>query len=327
MQQKPREQARLYTACYEVLNYRANQLMADEQTQNGEMMFFAETLLSPLWNKLLKKMHSHYRPCTLREAFALTLEFEKEYQITQPQSDFEVMETCHENLEEVYDFSTEEVQMRSQAKNNTQGNRPQGQYQQGNRPQGHQKPQYPRQYNNQNSNQGNQYQNTYNQGYKQPYLQRAKQYQNNQPQQNNVLQGQGQVVNPVVQLPRIDCGIVIPSQWGLEQFAEMAKALKCIEDKHWQEKNYGSQQRDKSNFNSNNTVSSQNKENQDPNSLTSLTSHPSPITPATQIGNITVGELATKMGCQMDHVMAAINEVQEAQTQTADLECQVIEPQ
>ena len=106
--------------------------MADEQTQNGEMMFFTGTLLPPLWKKLLKKMYSHYRPHTLREAFDLTLEFEKEYQITQPQSDFKVMETCHEDLEEDYEFSAEEVQMRSQAQNNTQGNRPQGQYQQGN---------------------------------------------------------------------------------------------------------------------------------------------------------------------------------------------------
>ena len=40
MQQKPREQARLYTARYEVLHYRANQLTAHEQTQNGETMFF-----------------------------------------------------------------------------------------------------------------------------------------------------------------------------------------------------------------------------------------------------------------------------------------------
>ena len=130
MQQKPGEQARLYTACYEVLHYRANQLMADEQTQTGVMMFFAGTLLPSLWKKLLKKMHSHYRPHTLREAFNLTLEFEKEYQITQPQSDFKVMETWHEDLEEDYDFSAE-VQMKSQAQNNTQGNSPQGQYQQG----------------------------------------------------------------------------------------------------------------------------------------------------------------------------------------------------
>ena len=96
-----------------------------------------------------------------------------------------------------------------------------------------------------------------------------------------MFQGQGQVVNPVVQLPRIDFGIVIPSQWGLEQFTEIAKTLKCIEDKHRQEKNYGSQWRTNSNFTSNNTASSQNKENQDPNSLTSL---PSSITPATPIG-------------------------------------------
>ena len=122
-----------------------------------------------------------------------------------------------------------------------------------------------------------------------------------------MFQGQGQVVNPVTQLPRIDCGIVIPSQWGLEQFTEMAKALKRIEDKHRQEKNYGSQQRANSNFTSNNTTSSQNKENQDPNSSTS---RPSSITPATPIGNITMEELATKMGSQMDHIMAAINEVQ-----------------
>ena len=38
-------------------------------------------------------------------------------------------------------------------------------------------------------------------------------------------------------------------------------------------------------------------------------------------------ELATKMGSQTDHIMAAINEVQEAQTPAEDLECQVIESQ
>ena len=159
------------------------------------------------------------------------------------------------------------------------------------------------------------------------YQQGAKKYQNNWPQQSNVFQGQGLVVNPVIQLPRIDCGIVIPSQWALEQFAEMAKTLKHIEDKHRQEKNYGSQQRANSDFTSNNTASSQNKENQDPNSLTSLTSWPSSITPATPIGNITMEELAMKMGSQMDHVMAAINEVQEAQMPAEDLECQVMESQ
>ena len=43
-----------------------------------------------------------------------------------------------------------------------------------------------------------------------------------------MFQGQGQVINPVIQLPRIDCGIVIPSQWELEQFTEMAKALNVL---------------------------------------------------------------------------------------------------
>ena len=68
------------------------------------------------------------------------------------------------------------------------------------------------QYNNQNSNQGNQYRNDYNQGHKQQYQQGAKQYQSNQSPQNNAFQGQGQVVN--VPIPRIDCGIMIPLQWG-----------------------------------------------------------------------------------------------------------------
>ena len=40
-----------------------------KQTQNGEMMFYAGTLHEPLRKKLLKKMHSNYRPQTLREAF------------------------------------------------------------------------------------------------------------------------------------------------------------------------------------------------------------------------------------------------------------------
>ena len=87
-------------------------------------------------------MHSNYRPRTLREAFDLTLEFKKEYQVTQPQSNFNVMETCCEDPEGEHEFSTEEVQMRSQAQN-------QSQYQQGNWPQNH-KGQYQKQNNSQN---------------------------------------------------------------------------------------------------------------------------------------------------------------------------------
>ena len=62
---------------------------------------------------------------TLREAFDMTLEFKKEYQITPPQSTFNIMETCYEETPEQEEFSLEEVQMRLQM----QG---QGQYQQGN---------------------------------------------------------------------------------------------------------------------------------------------------------------------------------------------------
>ena len=77
------------------------------------MMFYAGNLLPPLQKKLLKKMHLNYGPCSLREAFDMTLEFEKEYQITQLQSTFNVMETCYEETPEQEEFSVEEVQMRS----------------------------------------------------------------------------------------------------------------------------------------------------------------------------------------------------------------------
>ena len=36
-----------------------------------------------------------------------------------------------------------------------------------------------------------------------------------------------------------------------------------------------------------------------------MTSRPSPVTSTTQIGNITVSDLATKMGSQMEDVVAA----------------------
>ena len=187
------------------------------------MMFYAGTLLPPLQKKLLKKMHSNYGPHSLREAFDMTLEFEKEYQITQPQSTFNVMETCYEETPEQEEFSMEEVQMRSQMQG--QG---QGQYQQGNCPQ-YQK----RQYNNnggQKSYQGNNYRTNPNQGYKSQYQQGPKQNQNYHPQNMKGFQGQGQ--GQVMQQPQIDCGIVLPSNFTLEQFVEISKALKKIEDKY-----------------------------------------------------------------------------------------------
>ena len=43
-------------------------------------------------------------------------------------------------------------------------------------------------------------------------------------------QGQGQ--GQVMQQPQIDCGIVLPSDFMLEQPVEISKALKKIEDKY-----------------------------------------------------------------------------------------------
>ena len=159
MKQIPGENARLYAARYKVIHSRANQLTAEEQNQPGKMMFYAGTLHDHLWRKLLKRIHLTYRPLrNVREAFDLTLDFEKEYQITQPWTDFTVMETCYKEPTAEDVFTTEEVQTRSQSQQ-------QGQYQQGNRSQ-YQK-QYQKQYNNgQKSYQGNQNQTGYNQGCK-----------------------------------------------------------------------------------------------------------------------------------------------------------------
>ena len=126
MKQRPVENARLYAARYKVIHFRANHLTAEEQNQSKEMMFYAGTLQDQMRRKLLKRIHSTYRALrNLWEAFNLTLDFEKEYQITQPWTDFAVMETCYEEptVEDV--FTTEEVQTQSQSQQ-------QGQYQQGN---------------------------------------------------------------------------------------------------------------------------------------------------------------------------------------------------
>ena len=62
MKQKPGENARLYAARYKVIHFRVNQLMAEEQSQSGEMMFYAGILQDHLSRKLLKKIYSSYRP-------------------------------------------------------------------------------------------------------------------------------------------------------------------------------------------------------------------------------------------------------------------------
>ena len=118
------EQAHLYTARYEFIHNRAHNIQPEEQTQVSEIIHYVSTLLPHLKKKLLKKFNTYHRPKSLREAMDVTMDFEVEHQITQPESELTVMETCYEEptLEETY--TTEEVQMRSQAQK-------QGQHHQG----------------------------------------------------------------------------------------------------------------------------------------------------------------------------------------------------
>ena len=49
-------------------------------------------------------------------------------------------------------------------------------------------------------------------------------------------------------------------------------------------------------------------------------------TESTQIGNITVEQIATALGSETDHLIEALEEIYPAPSQ-GDLECQVVEPQ
>ena len=73
--------------------------MPEEQTQVNEMIHYASTLLPHLWKKMLKKLNTYHRLKTLRAAMDVTMDFEMEHQITQPELDLAVMETCYEEPE------------------------------------------------------------------------------------------------------------------------------------------------------------------------------------------------------------------------------------
>ena len=113
IQQWQNEQACLYAARYESFHNRVNNITPEEQAQVSEIIHYVSTLLPHLKKKLLKKLNTYHRPKTLKEAMDVTMDFKVEHQITQPESDLSVMETCCEEskLEETY--TTEEVQMRS----------------------------------------------------------------------------------------------------------------------------------------------------------------------------------------------------------------------
>ena len=64
--------------------------------------------------------------------------------------------------------------------------------------------------------------------------------------------------------------MVLPMEWGLEQFLKMTKALKQIEDKYMTPTPHNSQLRQ--NNTATNPATSQNKENQNPDESTQMTS-------------------------------------------------------
>ena len=200
----------------------------------------------------MKNLNSFHRPKMLREAMDVTMDIEVEHQIIQPKSQLTVMEPA---LEETY--MTEEVQKRLQAQK-------QGQQHQGSQSQ-FQKHQYVGQKN----FQGNQnYKSGYGSGYKTQYNKGNNQgYGNKSPYQG---QNQPAPSQAPVQQPIINFGMILPTKFGLEQFLEMTKALKHIEDKYMKP-HHNQYNRHEPSKQGNNT----NKENQPPNSLTQLTSHTS----------------------------------------------------
>ena len=105
----------LYAARYEFVHNRAHNIQPEEQTQISELIHYVSTLLPHLQRKLLKKLNSFHWPKSLREAMDVTMDIEVEHQITQPEQQLIIMETCCEEppMEETY--TTEEVQTRSQA--------------------------------------------------------------------------------------------------------------------------------------------------------------------------------------------------------------------
>ena len=225
----------------------------------------------------------------------VTMDIEVEHQITQLESQLAAIETCYEEptLEEIY--MTEEVQMRSQAqKQGQQHQRSQSQFQK-------------QQYLGQKSFQGNQnynksgYGSDYGSGYKSQYNKGNSQSYGNK----SLYQGQQQSASShaPAQQPRIDFGMILPMEFGLEQFLEM----KHIEDK-CTKPHHNQYNRCEPSKQGNNTT----KENQQPNVLTQLTSQTSQhsqITRNMQIGNISVEQVTMSLGSDPDHLVEALEEV------------------
>ena len=215
------EQAHLYAARYEFVHNRAHNIQPEEQTQVSELIHYTSTLLPYLQRKLLKKLNSFHQPKSLREAMDVTMDIEVEHQITQPEPQITIMETCHEEpplrrptqqrksrwdckLKIKVNNNTKEVihsswDVKTQWEKSFQGN--------------------------QNYNKSN-----YGSGYKSQYNKGTGQNYDNKP----VYQGQHQPATnqTAMQQPKINFGTILPMKFGLEQFLEMTKVLKCIEHKY-----------------------------------------------------------------------------------------------
>ena len=171
---------------------------------------------------------------------------------TKPEQQLTIMETCCKESPAEEAYTTEEVQMRSQAQKQGQ-QQLQGSYSQ-----------FPRNQNSrQKSFQGNQNYNktNYGSGYKSQYKGNDQNY-GNKP----LYHGQHQPVSnqATMQQPRINFDMILPMKFGLEQFLEMTRVLKHIEYKYLKPQYHRHEP-----FKEENPI---NKENQQPNGSTQLTS-------------------------------------------------------
>ena len=223
----------------------------------------------------------------------VTMDIEVEHQITQPEPQITIMETCYEEppVEETY--TTEEVQMRLQAQNQGQQQH-QGSHSQFLRCQNSGQKNFQGNQNYNKSNYGSGYKSQYNKGNGQNYGNKPAYQGQHQPASNQA----------PMQQPRINFGMILPMKFGLEQFLEMTKVLKCIEDKYSKPQYNRHEPSKQGNYS--------NQENQQPNGLmqsTSQTSQHGQITQNMQIGNVSVEQMATSIGSNPDHLVEALEEV------------------
>ena len=94
---------------YEFVHNRAHNIQPEEQTQVSELIHYVSTLLPHLQRKLLKKLNSLHQPKLLREAMDVTMDMEVEHQITQPEQQLTIMETCYKETPMEETCTTEEV--------------------------------------------------------------------------------------------------------------------------------------------------------------------------------------------------------------------------